>query len=533
MCSSSIWRSTESYKNCGLFMGVYDSKKPHIMTQKNFIAYSADQSASAYSYAAAMLIILACTLFALLFRHLIDPVNLVMVYLVGVVLIAARYGRWPSAFASLLAVSAFNFFFVEPYYTFGVYNQKYYITFAFLLAASLIVSSVAAKLRMQSENIQRQNAELQALYEAASAFASCRGHQLIAKTAIQQIESVLPAKASIWLPNESDILQPIMGSQEAPDEADAAAWAYTNSEACGKYTQTLPSAKGYYIPLMAQEKAVGVLGLLWETAARNSLIAAYASLIASAIARADASEIAERQSMEAEREKLRNTLLSAVGHDLRTPLASITGAASTLSAQPELPKQAAILAESIHGEASRLNRLVHNLLDVTRMESGALSLNCQPYFVDELIGSALEHCKESMGKRSVHIQVAKDLPLLNLDGVLIEQLLINLLENAARYTPEHGRITISAMQTSYAVEINVSDSGIGIQAGSEGIIFERYKRLAEKKTEGMGLGLAICKGIVEAHGGHIWARNKPEGGAIFSFTLPFQFNKATLPDEAA
>lgn len=485
------------------------------------------------NYLTPLLIILACTLSALLFRHLIDPVNLVMIYLVGVVFIGARYGRGPSVMASLLAVGAFNFFFVEPYYSFDVYNEKYYITFAFMLAASFIVSSVASRLRLQSDNVRKQNAQLQGLYEAASAFTSCREHKLIAETAIYQIESVLPANVSIWLPDAHDAVQPLLLSQDAPSEREAATWVYTHAEACGTSTQTLPASDGYYVPLMAQGKPVGVIGLaLKRPEMHQPLITAYASLIASAIARADATHTAEEQTMEAEREKLRNTLLSAVGHDLRTPLASITGAASTLCAQPQLAPQAATLAQSIHGEASRLNRLVHNLLDVTRMESGALSLNRQPYFVNELIGSALQRCKESIGKHSLGLHVAKDLPLLNLDGVLIEQVLINLLENAARYTPETGNLSVSAIQTPYAVEISIVDSGIGIPTGSETIIFERYKRLSEKKTEGMGLGLAICKGIVEAHGGHIWARNKAEGGAIFTFSLPFQYNKVTLSEEA-
>ena len=174
------------------------------------------------------------------------------------------------------------------------------------------------------------------------------------------------------------------------------------------------------------------------------------------------------------------------------------------------------------------------MLDVTRMESGTLSLNRQPYFVDELIGSSLELTKESVEKHSVSLQVERDLPLLNIDGVLIEQVLINLLENAARYTLDGGNISVTASGTPYAVEISVADSGIGIPAGSEIAIFERYKRLADKKPtergEGMGLGLAICKGIVEAHGGHIWVRNSTNGGAVFTFTLPFQFNKLALED---
>lgn len=504
------------------------------MTQKDFIAPATDYPIAAYHYALSAIIIFACTLAALLFRHLIDPVNLVMIYLVGVVFVGARYGRGPSVMASFLAVGAFNFFFVEPYYSFGIYNEKYYITFAFMLIASFIVSSVAAKLRLQSENVSRQNAQLQSLYEAASAFASYREHSLIAETAIHQIESVLPAKVSIWLPDTQGSLQSLLLSQDTPNEMEAAIWSYTHAEACGKSTQTLPASSGYYVPLMAQDKAVGVIGLaLKQPEVHQPLITAYASLIASAIARADAAEMAEQQTMEAEREKLRNTLLSAVGHDLRTPLASITGAASTLCAQSQLSPQTADLAQSIHGEASRLNRLVHNLLDVSRMESGALSLNRQPYFVNELIGSALQRCKESTGKHNIFLQVEKDLPLLNLDGVLIEQVLINLLENAVRYTPENGKLTVSAIQTPYAVEVSVSDSGIGIPAGSETSIFERYKRLSEKKTEGMGLGLAICKGVIEAHGGHIWVRNRSEGGAIFTFTLPFQFNKIIIPDEAA
>ena len=484
------------------------------MTQKDFVPILAALKST--------IIIAVCTVFAFFLRHLIDPVDLSMIYLVGVVFTAARYGTWPSVFASLLAVCAFNFLFVEPYYTFSVTDDKYYVTFIFLLATSLIVSSVASKLKRESENVQRQNIELQALYEAASAFAACRGHQSIAKTAIYKIEKMLPVRASLW--SGDDI-------RDIQDEA--VKWSYVNGEACGRGAQTFPSSQGYYLPLIAQGKAVGVLNLIGEIDGRQTLVAAYASLIASAIARADSAKLAEEQGLEAEREKLRNTLLSAVGHDLRTPLASIMGAASSLAEQSQLPPQAAELAHSIHGEASRLNKLVRNLLDVTRMESGALSLNRQPYFVNELIGSALQSCKESLDKRNIELSVEKDLPLLSLDGLLVEQVLINLLENAARYTPEHGNIYITATQTPYAIELSVADFGIGIPAGSELTIFERYKRLSEKKTEGMGLGLAICKGIVEAHGGNIWVRNRAEGGALFTFTLPFHFNKITLSGVAA
>lgn len=486
-----------------------------------------------FDYLAAVLIIAVCTVLAMLFRHLIDPVNLVMFYLVGVVFIGAKYGRLPSIFASLLSVSSFNFFFVEPYYSLQIYGDKYYITLVFLLVTSLIVSSVAAKLKLESANVMRKNAELNDLYQAGSALTSCHEHIFIAETAIHYIETALGSKASIFLLDKNGELQLVTNQENAPADFEVAAWAYTNCESCGKYTQTFPSADAYYLPLIAQEKAVGVLGLmLKENTINQTLITAYASLIASAIARADATKIAQQQSIEVEREKLRNTLLSAVGHDLRTPLSAITGAASALCDQPQLNEQAASLAHSIHSEATRLNKLVRNLLDVTRMESGVLTLNRQPYFIDELIGSALQLCKESTEKQDINLDIARDLPLLNIDGVLIQQVLINLLENAARYTKEHGNITISATQTPYAVEISVADSGIGIPAGSESSIFERYKRLSEKKTEGMGLGLAICKGIVEAHGGNIWARNCKEGGVVFTFTLPFKFNKITLPDEA-
>ncbi len=482
-------------------------------------------------YILTALLIVSCTIFALFFRHLIDPVNMVMFYLVAVVFIGTKYGRMPSVFASLLSVIVFNYFFVEPYYSFSVHNDEYYITFALMLAASLIVSSVAAKLKLQSASVSRQNSELQALYKAASELASCREHLPISETAIKYVESALNCKAVIFLPDYSGELKSVTGEQA---EIEPAKWAYIYSEPCGKYTQTLPSSTDYYLPLIAQGKAVGVLALaVKEKNINQPLIVAYVSLIASAIARADATRTAEQQSMEAEREKLRNALLSAMGHDLRTPLSSITGAASTLSDLPDLSPQAASLAGSIYSEASRLNKLVRNLLDVTRMESGELSLNRQPYFINELVGAALQHCRESHWKQRIDIDVASDLPLLNIDGVLIEQVLINLLDNASRYTHESGNIRIAAQQTPYAVEISVADSGIGIPPGSEKTIFERYKRLSEKRTEGLGLGLAICKGIVEAHGGNIWVQNQKTGGAVFTFTLPFQFNKITLPDEAA
>lgn len=478
-------------------------------------------SSSTYQYVMSVIAVAACSLFALALRNHIDAQTLVMAYLVCVVFVAARYGRWPSILAAFLSGAAFNFLFVEPYYSFNMADQKYYVTLAFMLVAGLITSSLTSQVREQSVAITSQHQALNTLYDTAHALTSADNENAIAEVIKHHSQTVL-AEDALWL---------------SPDKLhdDAARWAFANGRASGQGTPTLASASQLYIPLTAQGKTIGVLALTQPTLTPDHpLLAAYASLFASAIARAQAAQLSEQHSVEAEREKLRNTLLSAVSHDLRTPLATITGSASSLLLKAkDLPEFAVNMIESIQREASRLGRLVGNLLDATRMQAGALTINREPYYMAELIGSALSRLEPMIGTRATDIRVSNQLPLLNIDGVLIEQVMMNLLENALRHTPENSALTITAEATPYAVEVIVIDHGHGIKSGSEEAIFKRFERMDSKDSEGMGLGLAICKAIIEAHGGNIWARNRSQGGAAFHFTLPLALNMADVKDEAA
>ncbi len=296
----------------------------------------------------------------------------------------------------------------------------------------------------------------------------------------------------------------------------------------GLGTATLPGASALYLPLIAPRGPVGVLGV--RPADRHALDApeqlhqleTFANQTALAIERARLAEEASDAQVRMETERLRNSLLSSVSHDLRTPLATITGAASAmLENGSRLDAQTRQeLLESVREEAERLNRLVQNLLEMTRLESGALQLRKEWHPLEELIGAALGRLAKRLADRRVTTRVPPDLPLVAIDDVLIEQVLVNLLDNAIKYTPAGSPITIIATATDRAVTVEIADRGPGLPRGEEDRVFEKFYRGQPAGGRGAGLGLAICQGIVKAHGGHIWAQNVPEGGVAFLFTLP-------------
>jgi two-component system sensor histidine kinase KdpD len=306
-------------------------------------------------------------------------------------------------------------------------------------------------------------------------------------------------------------------------------WVHEHGQVAGQGTDTLPGASGLYLPLTGSRGTVGVLGLRprdprpLQAPEQLHQLEAFASQTALAIERARLAEDAERAQVRAETERLRNSLLSSVSHDLRTPLASITGAASTL-----LENEAGLdagtrrdLLETLHEEADRLNRLVQNLLEMTRLESGALQLHSEWHPVEEVIGAALGRFAKALAGRAVTTRVPSELPLVPMDDVLIEQVLINLIDNVLKYTPADSPIEVTAEDADGAVLIEVADRGPGLPPGEERQIFEKFHRAEAVSTvRGAGLGLAICRGIVRAHGGRIWAENRPGGGVSIRFTLP-------------
>jgi two-component system, OmpR family, sensor histidine kinase KdpD len=459
--------------------------------------------------------------------------NLVMVYLLGVIAVAARSGRGPSLLVSLLSVAAFDFFFVPPYFTFAVSDTEYLITFAVMLVVALVISGLTLRIRAQAEAARQDQRRIAALYAMSRELASTRGVDGLLGVAVRHIGEVFKADVVVLLPGPDGRLAPAGETGEAPTRATSeiavAQWVYEHGQVAGRGTDTLPGATALYLPLPASRGTVGVLGMTpqdpgsLQTPQQLHQLETFASQTALAIERARLAEEAEQAQLRAETERLRNSLLSSVSHDLRTPLASITGAASTLLAS-EARLDAGTrrdLLEALHEEADRLNRLVQNLLEMTRLESGALQLQTEWQSVEEVVGAALGRFAKPLARRPVTTHVPADLPLVPMDAVLIEQVLINLVDNALKYTPAASPIEVIAEEVAGSVRVQVADRGPGLAAGDERRIFDKFHRAeGGSAVRGAGLGLAICRGIVRAHGGRIWAENRVGGGAAICFTLP-------------
>ena len=351
-------------------------------------------------------------------------------------------------------MAAFDFFFVPPYFTFAVSDTQYLVTFAVMLVVALVISSLTVRIRAQAESARERERRMASLYAMSRELAGARSVGALREAAVRHIAEVFGSRVVVLLPQPDGRL--------APDEGDAAhfpldaselavsQWVHEHGQVAGQGTDTLPGASGLYLPLTGSRGGVGVLGVRpvdprpLQAPEQLHQLEAFASQTALAIERAQLAEEAERAQVRAETERLRNSLLSSVSHDLRTPLASITGAASTLL-ENETHLDAGTrrdLLESLHEEADRLNRLVQNLLEMTRLESGALQLHTEWHPVEEVVGAALGRFGKALARRAVTTRVPPDLPLVPIDDVLIEQVLINLLDNALKYTPAESPIEV-------------------------------------------------------------------------------------------
>jgi two-component system sensor histidine kinase KdpD len=486
-------------------------------------------------YPIAVGITLLCTLLMLPFRHFVDSTNLVMVYLVSVVGIALRYGRIPSLIATCLSAVCFNYFFISPYNSIKMAEEKHLITFLVLLITGVIIGAQTSRLRLQAISARKREKHTSSLFSMSRELTANRGKVTLAQVAAQHIAEVMESNVFLWLANEKGELETVIAEThtglrgaDPVREESVARWAFTHKQNAGLGTDTLPGAHAFYVPLIASSGVMGVIGLMPHdemaksyTTDKVELIEAFSNIAASALERAQSAEIVEKTMLEKESEKLRNILLSSVSHDLRTPLAAITGATSTLLIEGGkiTEEYKTELLRSIHEEGARLARMVTNLLDVSSLESGSVKLNKELYFIEELIGSALMRVEQKLANHKVVTDIEHGLPLLRIDGLLVEQVLINLLENAVMHTPAGTLITISAVSSKPDIKITVADNGRGIKPGEEEKIFDKFYG---GSGDG-GLGLAICRGIIHAHGGKIWAQNATQGtGAIFSFTLPIK-----------
>ncbi|WP_119066729.1 sensor histidine kinase [Aggregatilinea lenta] len=483
------------------------------------------------AYANTLLVFVLCTLLARLMLPYFDLANLIMVYLVGVVFAAARYGRGPSMLAALLSVLAFDFFFVTPYLTFAVSDSQYIVTFIIMLLVGMTISTLTVRIKQQAEAARERERHTANLYAMSRDLANSQGTATLAAIAAQHISEVFDSRAVVVLPDAQGNLSihvPESAAGLTVHEQGVARWVYDHGQAAGLGTQALPGAQGLYLPLRTLQGTAGVIGIFPNQAQRlfspdqMHLVETFANQTSLAVERAQLAEEAEQAHMQIETERLRNSLLSSVSHDLRTPLAVITGAASSLLENDATltPESRHELAQVTYEEAERLNRLVSNLLDMTRLQSGGIHVNKEWQLLEEVIGATLNRLEKRLAGRSVSVTLPDDLPLVPFDSTLIDQVLVNLLDNAVKYTPPGSPIDLSARRIEGGVLVEIADHGPGLRAGDEQRIFDKFYRAQPAATRGAGLGLAICRGIVEIHGGRIWAENRPDGGAVFRFTLP-------------
>ena len=494
-----------------------------------------------YLDAAAVVAICALVAWAARVAHLADS-NIVMIFLAGVAFVAAKMGRWPSIAAALLSVVLFDFFFVPPKLTFAVSDTQYIITFVVMLGIGLLISELTSRLQSQLRASQQQERRTAQLFRMTKQLSELSGSDFLIRTAGKQLEEIFDGEVVVYVREGARELSTRFGERSAivqqPINAVVAQWVATNGKTAGAGTNTLPNATALIVPLSGSQQVLGALGVAPKDKSRFvdpdqvRLLETCGSLIALSIERDRSVLQVQEARLQIEAEQLRNSLLSSVSHDLRTPLASIAGTASALLISGSANDSEAL--QTIVDESQRLTRLVENLLDMARLDSGSIVLNRQWHVLEEIVGIALNSVKREVKDHPVHVSIPADFPLLKLDGFLMEQVLVNLLENASRYTPTGSEIKISAIASSKHAEIQIADNGPGVPAGSEQKVFDKFFRGATVSPDGrrgVGLGLAICKAIVDAHGGTIKVTNKSTGGGIFSIVMPCTESPPTVEAE--
>jgi two-component system sensor histidine kinase KdpD len=476
---------------------------------------------------------LICSAVAFALYPHFELANLVMVYLLGVTVAGLRLGRGPSVLTALLNVGAFDFFFVPPRFTFAIADVQYVVTFVVMLIVALVIANLVASVRQQTRVAGARERRTALLYAMSRELAATRGLSTMARAGVRHVAEVFQCRAVILLPDAETKLRyprdsPLEKSFHRADLA-VAQWVADHGRQAGLGTDTLPAAPGLYIPLGDEDRPLGVLAVLPDNPRRvllpeqRRLLETFAGQIGLALERAGLAEAAEEAKLTFERETLRNTLLASISHDLRTPLAVIAGAGSTLAEHgASLDDTARItLARSIETKAREMSELVSNVLDLMRFESGKVSLRRDWQALDDLAGTALQALESRLAEHPVELRIPAELPPIYVDATLIVQVFTNLFDNIAKYTPAGTHAWLSAASDGAFVRVRLEDDGPGLSPDDPSRLFDKFHRGNEEgAVVGVGLGLAICQAIVRAHGGQIEAQRRPMGGARFEFTLP-------------
>ncbi|MFB5763966.1 ATP-binding protein [Paenibacillus medicaginis] len=462
-----------------------------------------------------------------------DLVNIALIYLLPV-LISAVYGSKGSSFyAAGLGVLAFDFFFVPPQLSFTVADLRYVVSFIIFLFVAALTGSLAARLKQQLEYSRQREEHTASLYTLSKEMNAIADIPALLNHVVLQVSRSAEAEAVIYLPDGQDELELAASSPETSNwgsgeaELVIARWVYQHGVRAGKGAEKLRESAGLYIPLRIEEKIYGVLGVNLSSAflppETAKLLDALAEIGASAIARLKLSEEARLAHLTAESEKLRTAILDSVSHELRTPLATVIGSATALIEGDNLFSTAdrMDLLATIRDGALRMNRLVSNLLGMIRLESGMLKLRKKWCDIEDLLGVVLQQVQDFQQQRKLLVHMPDHIPLIQGDEVLLEQMLVNVVSNAIKYSPDGSEVTIEVHVEADAVIISVRDRGMGLDTADQERIFDKFYRADRTKhVPGTGLGLAICKGIVELHDGTISAEPAPDRGTIITISLP-------------
>jgi two-component system sensor histidine kinase KdpD len=469
----------------------------------------------------------------------LDLTNIAMLFLLSVLLVAIRFGRGPSVVATVASVLTFDYFFVPPQFTFAIADLQYLVTFGVMLAAGLITGHLTAGLQFQARVAASRESRWRALYEFSRELSGTLQTEQIFDITRSFVAGAFRARATLLLPDDAGRLQvpapAAVGAEAAALSAldlGIAQWSFDRAEPAGLGTDTLPASALFYLPLVAPMRTRGVLAIEPERRRwmlipeQRQQLDTFAALAAIALERVHYIEVAQGALVNMESERLRNSLLAALSHDLRTPLTLLVGVSEALARSVPLSDRQRTMARTLHDESLRMSALVTNLLDMARIQSGEVHLNLEWQPLEEVVGSALRASANVLRDHVVRTLLPPGLPLLHLDAPLIERVLCNLFENAAKYTPAGSVIVVSAQLNERALDLLITDNGPGLPAGREEAVFEKFMRgERESSKPGIGLGLAICRAIVEAHGGRISGRPASAGGA----QIVVSFRRGTPP----
>ena len=460
--------------------------------------------------------------------------NIALVFLTSVLASAITYGLWPSLFACLVSVLAYNFFFLPPLYTFTIADPENVVALFFFAVVAVIASNLTSHVRAQAVTARQRAKTTEELYLFSRKLAGAVTLDELLWATTYQVALMLKVRVVLLLPEgESVAVCAGYPPEDMLDEADLAAakWCWEHKHPAGRGADTLPGAKWLFLPLHTGRGAIGVVGLDSDRPGpllspdQRRLLDALADQAALAIERVNLAQDVDRARLSAETERLRSALLTSISHDLRTPLASILGSITSLKTYRRSLDEAAQreLMGTIQDEAERLNRFIANLLDMTRLESGAIEPRLELIDLADVVGSALQRAARVLAKHRVEVDLEANLPMLRLDPVLFEQVFFNLLDNAAKYAPTGTEVRIRARRASDRILVQVLDEGEGIPPDDRERIFDQFYRVhtADRKRAGTGLGLAICRGFVEAMAGTVTAANRQDRrGALFTLVLP-------------